>query len=48
MKEFVARQRMGRIGTPQEIAAMALYLASDDSKFTTGQSHLVDGGWSLG
>lgn len=48
MKEFVARQRMGRIGTPQEIAAMALYLASDESKFTTGQSHLVDGGWSLG
>ena len=48
MKEFVARQRMGRIGTPNEIAAMALYLASDDSKFTTGQSHIVDGGWSLG
>ncbi len=48
MKAFVARQRMGRIGTPQEIAAMALYLASDDSKFTTGQSHIVDGGWALG
>ena len=48
MKEFVARQRMGRIGSPDEIAAMALYLASDDSKFTTGQSHIVDGGWSLG
>ena len=48
MKEFVARQRMGRIGTPDEIAAMALYLASDDSKFTTGQSQIVDGGWSLG
>ena len=48
MKEFVARQRMGRIGTPEEIAAMALYLASDDSKFTTGQSQIVDGGWSLG
>ena len=48
MREFVARQRMGRIGSPDEIAAMALYLASDDSKFTTGQSHIVDGGWSLG
>ena len=48
MKEFVARQSMGRIGTPDEIAAMALYLASDDSKFTTGQSQIVDGGWSLG
>ena len=48
MKAFVARQRMGRIGTPQEISAMALYLASDDSKFTTGQSHIVDGGWALG
>ena len=48
MKAFVARQRMGRIGTPQEIAAMALYLACDDSKFTTGQSHIVDGGWALG
>ena len=48
MKEFVARQRMGRIGSPHEIAAMAVYLASDDSKFTTGQSHIVDGGWSLG
>ena len=48
MKAFVARQRMGRIGTPQEIAAMAIYLASEDSKFTTGQSHIVDGGWALG
>ena len=48
MTAFVARQRMGRIGTPQEIAAMALYLASDDSMFTTGQSHIVDGGWALG
>ena len=48
MKAFVARQRMGRIGTPHEIAAMAIYLASEDSKFTTGQSHIVDGGWALG
>ena len=48
MKEFVARQRMGRIGSADEKAAMALYLASDDSRFTTGQSHIVDGGWALG
>ncbi len=48
MKDFVARQRMGRIGTPDEIASLALYLASDESKFTTGHSHIIDGGWSLG
>ena len=48
MTEFVARQRMGRIGTANEIGAMAIYLASDESQFTTGQSHIVDGGWSLG
>ena len=44
---FVDRQAMGRLGTPEEIAAMAVYLASDESRFTTGQIHLVDGGWSL-
>lgn len=44
---FVDRQAMGRLGTAEEIAAMALYLASDESRFTTGQIHLVDGGWSL-
>ncbi len=43
---FVARQPMGRIGQPEEIAALALYLGSDDSSFTTGQIHLIDGGWS--
>jgi 2-keto-3-deoxy-L-fuconate dehydrogenase len=43
---FVARQPMGRIGRPEEIAALALYLASDESAFTTGQIHLIDGGWS--
>lgn len=46
MAEFVARQPMGRIGNPGEIAALALYLASDASGFTTGQCHIVDGGWS--
>ncbi|APR38005.1 SDR family oxidoreductase [Paraburkholderia sp. SOS3] len=43
---FVARQPMGRIGKPEEIAALALYLASDESAFTTGHAHLIDGGWS--
>jgi 2-keto-3-deoxy-L-fuconate dehydrogenase len=45
--EFVARQPMGRLGRPEEIAALAVYLASDDSSFTTGQTHVIDGGWSL-
>ncbi|MDV6330689.1 SDR family oxidoreductase [Asticcacaulis sp. 201] len=44
---FKARQPMGRLGQPGEIAALALYLASDDSAFMTGQSVMVDGGWSL-
>jgi 2-keto-3-deoxy-L-fuconate dehydrogenase len=44
---FVARQPMGRLGTADEIAAMAVYLASDESRFTTGTTMLVDGGWSL-
>lgn len=44
--EFIARQPMGRLGTPQEIAALALYLASDESRFTTGVAHVIDGGWS--
>jgi 2-keto-3-deoxy-L-fuconate dehydrogenase len=44
MQQFVARQPMGRLGTPQEIAALALYLASDESSFTTGQSFVIDGG----
>ena len=43
---FVARQPMGRLGEPQEIAALALYLASDESSFTTGQAHVIDGGWA--
>lgn len=44
---FRARQPMGRLGRPEEIAAMALYLASDESTFTTGQALMVDGGWSI-
>ena len=43
---FVARQPMGRIGTPEEVAALALYLASDESAFVTGAIHVIDGGWS--
>ncbi len=47
MKDFVARQPMGRVGAAEEIAALATYLASDDSAFTTGQCHIIDGGWAL-
>jgi len=43
---FVARQPMGRLGTPAEIAALAVYLASDESAFTTGTNQIIDGGWS--
>lgn len=46
-RQFIARQPMGRIGTPEEIAALAVYLASDESGFTTGQALVVDGGWCL-
>jgi 2-keto-3-deoxy-L-fuconate dehydrogenase len=46
LRTFIARQPMGRLGQPAEIAALALYLASDESQFTTGQCHIVDGGWS--
>jgi 2-keto-3-deoxy-L-fuconate dehydrogenase len=45
-RAFIARQPMGRLGRAAEIAALALYLASDESKFTTGQCHIIDGGWS--
>lgn len=47
MKNFVSRQPMGRLGTAEEIAALALYLASDESSFTTGGAHVADGGWTL-
>jgi 2-keto-3-deoxy-L-fuconate dehydrogenase len=45
--EFVARQPMGRLGRPEEIAALAVYLASDESSYTTGQTHIIDGGFTL-
>jgi 2-keto-3-deoxy-L-fuconate dehydrogenase len=44
---FVARQPMGRLGTAEEIASLAVYLASDESAFTTGTTQLIDGGWTL-
>ncbi|NVN87432.1 MAG: SDR family oxidoreductase [Rhodopseudomonas sp.] len=44
---FVSRQPMGRLGTADEIAALAVYLASDESSFTTGVAHIIDGGWTL-
>src|SRR5512134_3741250 len=43
---FVSRQPMGRLGRPEEIAALAVYLASDESAFTTGTTQVIDGGWS--
>lgn len=46
MKQFVARQPMGRVATASEIAALVTYLASDESAFTTGHPHIIDGGWS--
>ena len=46
MEAFVARQTKGRVATAEEIAALVVYLASDDSGFTTGQPHIIDGGWS--
>ncbi|SLN46657.1 2-keto-3-deoxy-L-fuconate dehydrogenase [Pseudoruegeria aquimaris] len=47
MKDFIARQPMGRIGKAEEIAALATYLASDESAYTTGQAHVIDGGWAI-
>ncbi|MBO9545028.1 SDR family oxidoreductase [Caulobacter sp.] len=44
-KAFTARQPMGRLGKAEELAQLALYLASDESSFTTGQIHIIDGGW---
>ncbi len=47
LSDFVARQPMGRLGTATEIAELALYLGSDASSFTTGQTHAIDGGWAI-
>ena len=46
-QDFIARQPMGRLGTPEEVARLTLFLASDESSYITGQAHLVDGGMAL-
>jgi 2-keto-3-deoxy-L-fuconate dehydrogenase len=46
-KNFIARQPMARLGTAEEVAALAIFLASDESSYITGQPHLVDGGMAL-
>lgn len=46
-KQFIARQPMGRLGTAEEIANLALYLASDAAAYTTGSDYVIDGGWSI-
>ena len=46
MEQFVSRQPMGRVATAEEIATLVVYLASDESGFTTGHPHIIDGGWS--
>lgn len=46
MAQFVARQPMGRVASAEEIAHLVVYLASDESAFTTGHTHIIDGGWS--
>ncbi len=45
--DFIARQPMGRLGTAEEVAQLALYLASSESAYTTGQLHAIDGGWTM-
>jgi 2-keto-3-deoxy-L-fuconate dehydrogenase len=44
---FTARQPMGRLGTPEEVASLAVYLGSDEAAFTTGAIHVIDGGWTM-
>ena len=44
---FIARQPMGRMAQPEEIAQLVVYLASDEAAFVTGQTFVIDGGWSL-
>ena len=44
---FLARQPTGRLGTPEEIAAIVVFLASDEASFVTGQAYVIDGGWAI-
>lgn len=46
LEQFVSRQPMGRVASAEEIAALVIYLGSDESAFTTGHAHIIDGGWS--
>jgi 2-keto-3-deoxy-L-fuconate dehydrogenase len=46
-RDFIARQPIGRIGKPEEVASLAVYLASDESAYTTGAIHIIDGGWTI-
>jgi 2-keto-3-deoxy-L-fuconate dehydrogenase len=46
-KTFIARAPMSRMATAEEVAELVVYLASDESAFVTGQTHIIDGGWSL-
>jgi len=47
MKDFIARQKMKRVGSATEVASAVLYLASDESSYTTGTCMVIDGGWSI-
>ncbi|CAI5784581.1 3-hydroxybutyrate dehydrogenase type 2 [Podarcis lilfordi] len=47
LKDFMARQRIGRFGTAEEVAHLFVYLASDESAFMTGREYIIDGGWSM-
>lgn len=47
MKKFIARQKQGRLGRPEEIAKLAVFLASDEAPYMTGCEHIIDGGWML-
>ncbi|KAM4054193.1 dehydrogenase/reductase SDR family member 6 isoform 1-T2 [Anomaloglossus baeobatrachus] len=47
LKDFLARQKTGRMATAEEVAHLCVYLASDESAYVTGDTHIIDGGWSL-
>ena len=47
MTAFIARQPMGRLGTAEEVSALVTHLAGDESAYTSGQTHIIDGGWAL-